>query len=269
LPERRSARGLWAYFWIGVLAQYIPLWFLVVLSVNDSRTLSLPFQGFTLEWYTRMFQTRALVESFETSVVVALASATLAVVLGGIAGLAITRTRFPGRGLFTVLAMVPLVVPAIALAVALLVTLVLFDIQLGRSTIIIGHTVFAIPYTALLVAVRFAGINRNLEEAAMDLGATRWSVVRRVYLPLAAPALVPAFLFALVLSFDDFDFAFFLSGSDQTLPVYFFSGLRRPQLLPPVVALQSLIVLGTTVAIVAWEVVRVRLQRRRREVDAS
>jgi ABC-type spermidine/putrescine transport system permease subunit II len=269
LPEqRRPARVLWTYFWFGVLAQYIPLWFLVVLSVNDSRTLSLPFEGFTLQWYSRMLETRALMESFQTSVFVAVVSATLAVLLGGIAGLAISRTRFPGRGLLAVATMVPLVVPAIALAVALLVTLVLLDVRLGRSTIIIGHTVFAIPYTALLVAVRFAGINRNLEEAAMDLGATRWGVVRRIYLPLAAPALVPAFLFALVLSFDDFDLAFFLSGSDQTLPVYFFSGLRRPQLLPPVVALQSLIVLGTTVAIVCWEVVRVRLHRRR-EVDAA
>jgi spermidine/putrescine transport system permease protein len=263
LPEqRRSARGLWAYFWLGVLFQYIPLWLLVVLSVNDSRTLSLPFKGFTLQWYQRILETGALMASFQNSIVVALVSASLAVALGTIAGLAITRTRFPGRRLLAVATMVPMVVPAIALAVALLVTLVFLGVDLGRPTVIIGHTVFAIPYTALLVAVRFAGINRNLEEAAMDLGATRWSVVRRVYVPLAAPALVPAFLFALVLSFDDFDLAFFLSGSDQTLPVYFFSGLRRPQLLPPIVALQSLIVMGTTIAIVIWEIVRVRLARR-------
>jgi spermidine/putrescine transport system permease protein len=264
LPEeRRSARGLWTYFWFGVLFQYIPLWYLVVLSFNDSRTLSLPFKGFTLEWYRRILDTGALVASFQNSVVVAVLSAALAVALGTIAGLAITRTRFPGRALFTVATMVPLVVPAIALAVALLVTMVLLGIDLGRSTVVIGHTVFAIPYTALLVAVRFAGLNRNLEEAAMDLGATRWSVVRRVYVPLAAPALVPAFLFALVLSFDDFDLAFFLSGSDQTLPVYFFSGLRRPQLLPPIVALQSLIVVTTTIGIIVWEVLRVRMGRRR------
>jgi spermidine/putrescine transport system permease protein len=162
------------------------------------------------------------------------------------------------------MALVPLVIPAIALAVALLVTLVMLGISLGRTTVIIGHTVIAIPYTALLVATRFAGLNASLEEAALDLGASRWGIVRRVYLPLAAPALVPAFLFALVLSFDDFDMAFFLSGSDATLPVYFFSGLRRPALLPPVVALSSLVVVGTTVGIIVWEAVRLRRARQQK-----
>jgi spermidine/putrescine transport system permease protein len=144
------------------------------------------------------------------------------------------------------------------------VTLVMLGVPLGIRTVVIGHTVIAIPYTALLVATRFAGFNPSLEEAALDLGASRWSIVRRIYLPLATPALVPAFLFALGLSFDDFDMAFFLSGSDATLPVYFFSGPRRPALLPPVVALQSLEVVGTTVAFIVWEGVRMRRARRQK-----
>ena len=260
---RQRAPWLWAYFWFGVLCLYVPLWLLVLFSFNDSTNMTLPLSGFTLRWYEQILATPALMASFQVSVVVALVSSVFAVVLGTVAGLAITRTRFRGKAVFTVMAMVPLVLPAIALAVALLVTLVMLGIQLGRTTVIIGHTVIAIPYTALLVATRFAGLSTSLEEAALDLGASRWGIVRRVYLPLAAPALVPAFLFALVLSFDDFDMAFFLSGSDATLPVYFFSGLRRPALLPPVVALQSLVVVGTTIGIIVWEVVR--LQRSRRQ----
>jgi spermidine/putrescine transport system permease protein len=262
LPERPRARGLWTYFWLAALFQYIPLWFLVLLSFNDSRGLGLPFRGFTLRFYEQILTSTALLDSFRTSVYVALVSSLIAVALGTVAALAITRTRFPGRTVFSVAAMVPLVVPAIALGVALLVTMVALGIPLGRSTVIIGHTIVSMPYVALLVAVRFAGLNRNLEEAAMDLGATRWRVVRRIYLPTAGPAVVPAFLFALVLSFDDFDLAYFLSGSDQTLPVYFFSGLRRPALLPPVVALQSLVVMATTAALVIWELVRLRAVRR-------
>jgi spermidine/putrescine transport system permease protein len=262
LPDQPRARGLWTYFWLAALFQYIPLWFLVVLSVNDSRGLGLPFQGFTWRNYADILDSPSLLASFQTSVIVALASSVLAVAFGTVAALAITRTRFPGRTAFTIAAMVPLVVPAIALAVALLVTLVALGVPLGRSTVILGHTIIALPYVALLVAVRFAGMNPSLEEAAMDLGATRWRVVRRVYLPMAGPAVIPAFLFSMVLSFDDFDLAFFLSGSDQTLPVYFFSGLRRPALLPPVVALQSIVVMATTVAIVVWEVIRYRKARR-------
>jgi spermidine/putrescine transport system permease protein len=260
--QKRKARGLWTYFWIIVVFQYAPLTLLAVFSFNDSRTLALPLQGFTLRWYRQIFNTPTLIESFQNSVAVALVSALIAVVLGGLAALALMRTRFPGRGIFAVATMVPLVIPGIALAVALLVTIVLFGVSLGRPTVVIGHAVLALPYAALLVAVRFASFNPSLEEAAMDLGASRWRVLRRIHLPLAAPALVPAFLFAFVLSFDDFDFAFFLSGSDQTLPVYFFSGLRRPALLPPVVALQSLVLIVTTLAIVVWEIVRLRLSRR-------
>jgi spermidine/putrescine transport system permease protein len=267
--QERKARGLWTYFWIIVGFQYAPLALLAVFSFNDSRTLALPFRGFTLHWYRQILNTPALVESFQNSVVVALASATFAVFLGALAALALTRTRFPGRGIFAVATMVPLVIPGIALAVALLVTIVLFNVSLGRPTVVIGHSVLALPYVALLVAVRFATFNPSLEEAAMDLGASRWRVLRRIHLPLAVPALIPAFLFALVLSFDDFDFAFFLSGSDQTLPVYFFSGLRRPALLPPVVALQSLVLIVTTLAIVVWEIVRLRVSPRQKVVEGS
>ena len=272
MPERPRARGLWSYFWVAALFQHLPLWFLVLLSFNDSRGLGLPFRGFTLRSYEQILASPSLLASFRTSVIVALASSILAVALGTVAALAITRTRFPGRTAFTVAAIVPMVVPAIALAVSLLVTLVALGIPLGRSTVILGHTIVALPYVALLVAVRFAGLNKNLEEAAMDLGATRWRIVRRVYLPMAGPAVVPAFLFALILSFDDFDLAYFLSGSDQTLPVYFFSGLRRPALLPPVVALQSLVVMTATVAIICWELIRFRTARqrtRRVEVETS
>jgi spermidine/putrescine transport system permease protein len=268
VEARQRAPWLWAYFWFGVLCLYLPLWLLVLFSFNDSIHLTLPLRGFTLRWYEQILATPSLMASFRISVIVALVSSVLAVALGGIAGLAISRTRFPGKALFTVVTLVPLVIPYIALAVALLVTIVMLGIPLGVTTVVIGHIVIAIPYTALLVATRFAGFNPSLEEAAMDLGATRWGVVRRVYLPLAVPALVPAFLFALVLSFDDFDMAFFLAGSDATLPVYFFSGLRRPALLPPVVALQSLVVVATTVGIVIWEIVRMRRARRRRLTPA-
>jgi spermidine/putrescine transport system permease protein len=261
-PGRGRATGLWTYFWLAVLFQFIPLWLLVVFSFQDSTNLTLPVQDWTLRWYRQIFETDALIASFQTSVFVALVSATIATAIGGLAGLALTRTRFPGRALFAVISMVPLVVPAIALAVALLVTMVALGVQLGRSTVIVGHAVIAVPYTALLVAVRFASFDRSLEEAALDLGASRWTILRRIHFPLALPALVPSFLFALVLSFDDFDLAFFLSGSDATLPVYFFSGLRRPALLPPVVALQSLIVIAVTVGIVIWELVRLRVKQR-------
>ncbi len=136
------------------------------------------------------------------------------------------------------------------------------SVELSIGTVVIGHTVVAIPYTVIIVAARLTGFDPALEEAALDLGASRLRIIRRVYLPLATPAIVSAFATTFILSFDEFYLAFFLSGSDQTLPVYFFSGLRRAQLLPPTVALSTIVMAVTIGSIVAIELYRTRAGRR-------
>ncbi len=253
-----SSRGLWVYFWIYVLFLFAPLVVLGIFSFHDAPGLSLPWRGFTTKWYEQILETPELVASVRISVVVASASSLLAVMIGTATAIAVIRYQFPGRGVVATFAIVPLVFPYLAIAVALLVTFVSVGVRLSVGTVIIGHTIVAIPYTVIIVAARLAGVDPSVEEAALDLGASRFRILRRIYLPLAAPAVVSAFATAFIVSFDEFYLAFFLSGSDQTLPVYFFSGLRRAALLPPTVALSTIVMIFTIASITLVELYRTR-----------
>ena len=254
--------GLWAYFVAYVAFLFLPLLLLAIFSFNDSPALSLPWRGFTVRWYEKILATPELLGAVQISVVVALTSSILSVVLGTAIAIAVMRYRFPGRTVLSLVSIAPLVIPYLALAVALLVTFVAVGVKLSILTIVVGHTTVAIPYTVIIVASRLAGFDPSLEEAALDLGASRLRVLRRVYLPLAAPAIAGAFVSAFILSFDEFYLAFFLSGSDATLPVDFFSGLRRPQLLPPTIALSTIIMIVTVLVVVIAELYRLRTQSR-------
>jgi spermidine/putrescine transport system permease protein len=250
--------GLWTYFVVYVVALFFPLALLATFSFNDSPALALPWRGFTTRWYEKILETPELISSVQVSLVVASISSVLAVGLGTVIAIAVMRYRFPGRSALSLVAITPLVIPYLALAVALLVTFVALGVKLSLVTIVAGHTTVAIPYTVIIVASRLAGFDPSLEEAALDLGASRLRVLRRIHLPLAAPAIAGAFVASFILSFDEFYLAFFLSGSDQTLPVYFFSGLRRPQLLPPTVALSTIIMLLTIIVVAGAELYRLR-----------
>jgi spermidine/putrescine transport system permease protein len=248
---------------------FFPLALLAAFSFNDSPALALPWRGFTLKWYEQILDTPELIASVRVSVVVATVSSILAVGLGTVIAIAVMRYRFPGRTALSLVSITPLVIPYLALSVALLVTFVALGVRLSLLTIVVGHVTVAIPYTVIIVASRLAGFDPSLEEAALDLGASRLRVLRRVYLPLAAPAVGGAFVASFILSFDEFYLAFFLSGSDQTLPVYFFSGLRRPQLLPPTVALSTIIMLLTIVVVAGAELYRLRSTTRARRPDTT
>jgi len=249
--SRPRHAGLWVYFWCYIGLLYLPLIVLAAFSFHDSDVLALPWRGSSLRWYREMFHASALLRSLRVSFVVALLSSTVAVALGAALGVAVTRFRFPGRGVLTALALSPLVIPYLGLAVSLLMTFVALGLRPSIGTVVIGHSVVALPFALLLVATRLLGVDPELEEAALDLGASWRSILFRVYVPLMGPAIGTAFVTAFILSFDELYLAFFLSGSDQTLPVYFFSGLRHPEFLPPTLALTTLVtvvVISLTIA---------------------
>ncbi|HXF73693.1 MAG TPA: ABC transporter permease subunit [Actinomycetota bacterium] len=194
--------------------------------------------------------------------IVAISSSCLSVFLGTALGLGASRFRFPGRGLLLSIAVAPMIIPYLGLAVALLMTFVAVGIRPSIEAVIVGHVVVSIPYVMLMVGARASGMGALLEEAALDLGANWWEVIRRVYLPLLRPAVAAGFVSSLVLSLDEFYLAFFLSGPDQTLPVYFFSGLRRPELLPPTLALVTLMTVATLILLAVTHAVAGRAGRR-------
>jgi spermidine/putrescine transport system permease protein len=155
------------------------------------------------------------------------------------------RYRFRGKALLIGLSMLPLIVPYLVLGVAMLLLFAALGVERSLMTIGIAHTVIALPYALLIVLSRLAGIGADLEEAAMDLGATYPATLRLVVLPVAAPAIVSAWLVAFTASFDEFALALFLAGTEPTLPVYIFGQLRFASRLPMMIALAVMVTGGS------------------------
>jgi spermidine/putrescine transport system permease protein len=173
------------------------------------------------------------------------------------AAIGVVRFHFIGRNAFVALAAMPLVIPSVVLGVALLILFrQIVDVELTLWTVGLGHVVINLPIVMLIVAARLAGFDENLEEAAMDLGATYWRTQWRVTLPIILPALVAAFLTAFTTSFDEYAMSVFIVGTDATLPVYMYSQLRFPRRLPIVVTLGAIIMIVSILIIISAERLR-------------
>ena len=258
-PRRAGPRYLPIYFGAVLLLLYLPIGILFVFSLQTNTTLSFPLGSLTLDWYGQLGQSDALLRAARNSVVVALVSSLVATVLGTMIALVVVRHRFRSRNLLIALSALPLIVPFIVLAVALLILFRALSIELSLATVGIAHTIVALPYVLLIVGARLIGFERNLEDAAMDLGAHELGAIRLVVLPLIAPSIVAAWLTAFTVSFDEFALALFLSGpGDPTFPVYMLGQLRFSRTLPLIISLAVLMLVGTLVLISIAEIVRRR-----------
>jgi len=237
---------------------YLPIALLFVFSFNSGSRLGFPLEGLTTEWYASVFTDAALLEAARNSLVVGIASATVATTIGAMVAIAIVRLRFPGRRFLFALAGLPLLVPFVVMGVAFFLLFVLADVPRSLVTVAIGHSVCSIPYAALILLARLVGLDPQLEDAAMDLGATYPTTLRRVVLPLIGPALLGAWLTCFIVSFDEIALAIFLVGGDPTFPVFLYGQLRFAQRLPVLVAMAVLLMIGT----VALSLVALRMGRR-------
>jgi spermidine/putrescine transport system permease protein len=224
---------------------YLPIILLTIFSFNDSTTLVFPLKGFTLRWYGQLFENSELLKAVGNSLMIGFGSSLAATILGTMGAIAIVRFRLPGRSLFLAVSALPLVIPYVILGVSLLILFHEVGIPLSAFAAGLAHVIISIPYAMLIVASRLVGFPDNLEEAAMDLGASYWGALLRVTIPICAPALLAAFLLCFTMSFDEYAIASFLVGTDTTLPVYLYSQLRFPTRLPMVVALAAILMTVT------------------------
>jgi spermidine/putrescine transport system permease protein len=246
-------------FYGGMLALlYVPIAVLFVFSFNAGTTLSFPLDGLTLDWYTAVLDDSAMLEAARNSLVVGASAATLATLIGSMVAVATLRFRFPGRTLLIALASLPLVVPFVVMGVAFFLLFVTLDLPRSLVTVAIGHTVIGVPYATLIVLARLSGLDPALEDAAMDLGATYPTTLRRVVLPLIGPTLLSAWLTCFIVSFDEVALAIFLVGGDPTFPVFLYGQLRFAQRLPVLIAMAVLLMAGT----IALTLVALRLRGR-------
>lgn len=241
---------------------YAPLFLLIIFSFNDSTTPSFPLAGLTSRWYRQLFENEGLIDALITSAEVAAISSIVAVVLGLLAAIAIVRLSFPGKSFASTLLVSPLVIPYVVLGIALLILFKSVGFPLSIVTVAIGHVVLSIPFTILVLVPRLERIDARLEEAARDLGAGTLRTFRSITLPLIAPALVSAGLIAFTLSFDEFAVASFLVGDRSTFPMFLFSQLRFPQLLPPAIAAAVVVMISSLLLILLAEIGRRVAERR-------
>jgi spermidine/putrescine transport system permease protein len=252
------ATPLAGYYWGLIALLYLPIAILFLFSVNDNTTLSFPLRGLTFGWFQKLFEAEAVLRAARNSLLVAAGSSSVATLLGAMVALLATRYQFRSKTLLLALAVLPLIVPFIVMGVALLLLFNALHIDRSLWTVGIAHTVVALPYTLLIVVARLAGFDANLEEAAMDLGADYPTTLRRVVLPIIAPAMASAWLTAFTVSFDEFALALFLAGTEPTFPVYLFSQLRFANRLPIMIALAVLLMIGTlTLVFIADKIRRV------------
>ena len=224
---------------------YIPIGVVVLFSFNAERHAA-RFQGFSTQWYGKALSNPFVMDALPTSLSVALASALLATVFGTMAALALQSVKGRLRLAFDALIYVAVMVPGIVIGIATLIALVtlfgwvnpMFEalwplagtapqLTLGLGSLIAAHGLFTMALVIIILRARMAGMDRSLIEASADLGATPWNTFRQVTLPQILPAILAGFLLAFTFSFDDFIIAFFVAGSQTTLPVYVFSSIRR------------------------------------------
>lgn len=212
---------------------YAPLIALMAFSFNDSRR-NIVWKGFTLKYYDKLFNDGALLEAFANSLTIAAVSTAVSLFLGAAAALVLWRFRFPGKTALDGALALPIVVPEICMGVAMLVFFAKvmpwpqgLPWPLNLGAIIIAHVSFSFPFVAVVVRARMASFNREMEEAARDLGAGEFRTLRDVILPHMAPSLVAGALLAFTLSLDDFVITFFTAGPDTvTFPVKVYSMVR-------------------------------------------
>ena len=227
---------------------FAPIFVVVLFSFNSIKSLQ-NFEGFSLQWYEEFLNDSTLRDSLFASLEIAVVSMIVGTILGTALAIGLVRSRAKWSGGANILMLVPLVVPEIVAGISALLIFSQIGIKLSIFTVILAHITFSISYVAIVVRARLATIGTEAEEAAMDLGATRWQSVRMVLLPALWPAIVAAGLLVFALSFDDFVLSFFTTGEDvQPLPVRIWSAIRFG-LSPTINAIGTLMMVVSITAI--------------------
>ncbi len=254
---------------IGYAFLYIPILTVVIFSFNESKLVT-SWSRFSLKWYGSLWSNEGLLSAILTSFRIAAVTATVAVILGTLAALIMTRFgKFKGRTLFSGLISAPLIMPDIITGLAMLMLFVATEQLIGWPshrgimTITIAHITLATAYAYLVVKARLTDFDVSLEEAALDLGAKPLKVFMIITLPLIAPALISSWLLSFALSLDDLVIASFLSGPGATtLPMLIFSSIRLG-VSPEINALASIIVGIISFAVLIAGIIIYQQQKRR------
>jgi spermidine/putrescine transport system permease protein len=247
--------GVWMGFIL--LFFYLPIAVLVLFSFNQSK-LNIVWTGFTLDWYTSLWYDTVLVRALQNSLIVAVFTTLISLLLGTAGAWLLHRYRYRAASVLETLAFLPMIVPEVILGVSLLILFVTIGIQLGYTTIVISHVTFCFPFVMASVQARLAGLDPALEEAALDLGATPLQAFTKVLVPYLMPAIVSGGLMSFTLSLDELIVTYFTaSAGTRTLPLEIFGRVKKG-LDPSLNAISTVFIVVTVLALLITEVVRRR-----------
>jgi spermidine/putrescine transport system permease protein len=257
---RDLALGLWSA--LALLYLFIPIFVMVLFSFNDPQgRFNFTWQGFTLDHWANPFADPDLATAFKNSLLIGGISTAVAVVLGTLMSVALIRYRFRGRSTVDFFVFMPLATPEVVLGAALLGLFLTMNLNTGFLTIVIAHIMFCVSYVVVTVKARLEGMDRHIEEAARDLGASEWTAFRLVVLPLIMPGVAAAALLAAALSIDDYVITSFNAGQTLTFPLYIY-GAARQGVPPEVNVLASALLFVVLIGLAVNLVVQRRLGQR-------
>ncbi|MDF2951433.1 MAG: potC [Anaerocolumna sp.] len=228
---------------------YLPIAVIILYSFNTSK-MNIVFEGFTLEWYGRLFRNDSLLEAYGNTLLVGIVSTIIATLIGTLASYGMYKFKFRGKRIIDMLLYIPVVIPEIVLGISLLAIFNLSNIPMGLVSLIIAHATFSIPFVVFTVNARLSGFDKSVEEAAMDLGAGRLKTFLTVTLPIIMPGVISGAFLAFTLSVDDIIISFFTTGpGSNTFPLKVME-LTKTGVTPDVYALSTIVLVITIIFVI-------------------
>ena len=205
---------------------YVPIVLVIIYSFNESKISSV-WDGFSLKWYVDLFKDESMFEALLNSIVLGLSSSFAAAIIGTLGAVGSSKVELKGKGIVEYISTLPIMIPEIILGMVFMAFFSLIGLPFGMTTLIIAHTAFCIPYVFMMVKARLVGMDKSLEEAAQDLGASKVRAFFDIILPLIIPAIASGMLLSFAMSFDDVIISVFVTGvNSNTLPLKIYSQLK-------------------------------------------
>lgn len=230
---------------------YIPIIVVVLFSFNSGDQISV-WEGFSFDWYAKLFNNPDVWRACKNSLIIACAATIISTIIGTAAAVALNKHRFKIRNTITHTLYLPMIIPDIVLAIALLTFYTQVKIPIGLTSVVIAHIVFNVSYVTIVVSARLQGYDRTVEEAALDLGANEWQTFWMITFPMIAPGIIGGALLAFTLSIDDFVITFFTAGVGKTtLSVHIYNSLKFG-ITPELNAISTMMLVNSIVLILLF-----------------
>lgn len=255
-----------AYLAFLFFLMYLPVAIVILFSFNESK-LYVSFSGFSLVWYEKLFRDSAMMEALKNSLILGILSCAVSAVIGTLGAVSLSALKLRSKGVLEYIAILPLMVPEIILGMVLMAFFYMLKLPFGMLTLLIGHTVFCVPYILVEVKASLALMDPSLTEAARDLGASSWRAFLDITLPLVMPAVASGSLLAFAMSMDDVVISIFINGPRiSTLPIKVYTQIKTG-VTPEINALCTIMLAVSLTALAVFSIFRSHKKEENRDEE--